>query len=318
MDGDGAGAQVPRAHPKLLRCSVKHARKLKDTQIFGRQDPYVKVMSDGRNPASVHTRAASSGGTRPTWGKGYVSLKLAEDARYINMEVWNKNTWNKDDLIGKTPCISLTRVKSAAGSVTLPVHSNRSRKRGTGTITVEFSFPAGENERMVADASNCAVMFDGHAQRRCAAEEERAAACKGIYEPCEDWCGVWQSEPCKGQRQHFLFNARSDLASTWLIGSQEDMLACSEHGIWAVTDGACTPDRIKGTWKAWTGSGYSPSPEEGRVKIRTLTPKEELDWDVRRQQRQVDEMKEEAQGASRDGARQTQAYPEYLIEYKRA
>ena len=85
-----------------LLVDVVAARGLRDTQIFGTQDPYVVytlLPDDGTTARSKHV---PSGGTAPAFSPHHgalVSLPLTRSHAVLRVEVWNSNTF-ADDRIG--------------------------------------------------------------------------------------------------------------------------------------------------------------------------------------------------------------------------
>ena len=91
---------------------MQRARNLRDTQYFGKQDPYVLCYllpeQEGAGPAvRPRTHAVMGGGTAPVWSVGdqggaALRLRLPAVAGVVRVvvEVWNENTVH-DNIIGR-------------------------------------------------------------------------------------------------------------------------------------------------------------------------------------------------------------------------
>jgi hypothetical protein len=79
-----------------LEVTVVACNKLKDTEWFSRQDPYVCVEYAS---SKYRTRTCTDGGKNPTFQEKFV-FTLIEGLRELNVVVWNSNTISNDDFIG--------------------------------------------------------------------------------------------------------------------------------------------------------------------------------------------------------------------------
>ena len=74
---------------------------LKDTQLFGQQDPYVIVSLLPHGPV-MRTKHLPNGGVRPVWSEHHgnaMSLPVEKEHAVVRVEVWNANTF-VDERIG--------------------------------------------------------------------------------------------------------------------------------------------------------------------------------------------------------------------------
>ncbi|GAB2291694.1 hypothetical protein Dimus_025946 [Dionaea muscipula] len=81
---------------QMLEVTVVECQKLKDTEWFSRQDPYVCLEYGSTR---FRTRTCTDGGKHPVFQEKFV-FTLIEGLREINVVVWNSNTLTYDDLIG--------------------------------------------------------------------------------------------------------------------------------------------------------------------------------------------------------------------------
>ena len=99
----------------VFSAQVFSATGLHNTQIFGKQDPYVKVtLLSTQAKRSARTKYIASGGTNPAWTSSHgcklgILLKsmdapMPDAPLLLQFEVWNANAF-KDDLIGRTEVI---------------------------------------------------------------------------------------------------------------------------------------------------------------------------------------------------------------------
>ncbi|CAB4320876.1 unnamed protein product [Prunus armeniaca] len=82
---------------QLLEVTVVACNKLKDTEWFSRQDPYVCLEYAN---TKHRTRTCTDGGKNPTFQEKFV-FPLVEGLRELNVLVWNSNTVTLDDFIGE-------------------------------------------------------------------------------------------------------------------------------------------------------------------------------------------------------------------------
>ncbi|XP_073106965.1 elicitor-responsive protein 3-like [Elaeis guineensis] len=81
---------------QILEITVVGCSKLRDTELFSRQDPYVCLeYADSK----FRTRTRTDGGRNPTFQEKF-QIPLIEGLREINLIVWNSNTFTADDFIG--------------------------------------------------------------------------------------------------------------------------------------------------------------------------------------------------------------------------
>ena len=73
------------------------AELLKDKELFGKQDPYVKIKT---NSGEFKTHTCNNGGKRPYWNDSF-NFNLTGDTN-IHLSVWDKDTFSKDDFLGET------------------------------------------------------------------------------------------------------------------------------------------------------------------------------------------------------------------------
>jgi hypothetical protein len=83
--------------PGRLEVNVLDAIRLKDTQTFGKQDPYVKIFCGAHRE---RTKTHTDGGTKPRWNERFL-LALRGDETELEAEVWNENQMVSDNLISR-------------------------------------------------------------------------------------------------------------------------------------------------------------------------------------------------------------------------
>ncbi|RIA90261.1 C2 domain-containing protein [Glomus cerebriforme] len=79
-----------------LKVTVVEARNLKDEDIIGKSDPYIKLILDSKNTQSTTTK---SGDLNPTYNEQFTFN--IDGQKSLDIEVWDKDTVTRDDLIGK-------------------------------------------------------------------------------------------------------------------------------------------------------------------------------------------------------------------------
>ncbi|XP_034227882.1 formin-like protein 18 isoform X1 [Prunus dulcis] len=90
---------------QLLEVTVVACNKLKDTEWFSRQDPYVcleyaNTKHRTRTCTAQFDFSGVDGGKNPTFQEKFV-FPLVEGLRELNVLVWNSNTVTLDDFIGE-------------------------------------------------------------------------------------------------------------------------------------------------------------------------------------------------------------------------
>ncbi|KAL0739405.1 hypothetical protein Bca4012_015615 [Brassica carinata] len=81
---------------QILEVTVVGCQKLKDTEWFSRQDPYVVVEYSG---TKHRTRTCTDGGKNAVFQEKFM-FTLLEGLRDLKVAVWNSNTLSTDDFIG--------------------------------------------------------------------------------------------------------------------------------------------------------------------------------------------------------------------------
>uniref|UniRef100_A0A0E0E451 C2 domain-containing protein n=1 Tax=Oryza meridionalis TaxID=40149 RepID=A0A0E0E451_9ORYZ len=81
---------------QILEVRVTGCRKLRDTEFFTRQDPYVCIDYATNK---FRTRTCTDGGRNPTFDEKF-HIPLIEGLRELTVTVWNSNTLTHDDFIG--------------------------------------------------------------------------------------------------------------------------------------------------------------------------------------------------------------------------
>ena len=80
-----------------LEVHVVDAVRLKDTQMFGRQDPFVWVRCGAHN--KDRTKTHTDGGVSPRWHERF-AFNLDGSETALDIEVWNSNTLTANNIIG--------------------------------------------------------------------------------------------------------------------------------------------------------------------------------------------------------------------------
>ncbi|KAJ4758061.1 C2 domain protein [Rhynchospora pubera] len=81
---------------QIVDVTVVACNKLRDTERFSRQDPYVCIEYAN---SKFRTRTCTDGGRNPTFQEKF-QIPLIEGLRELNVSVWNSNTFRSDDFIG--------------------------------------------------------------------------------------------------------------------------------------------------------------------------------------------------------------------------
>eukprot|EP00252_Welwitschia_mirabilis_P004562 TRINITY_DN14883_c0_g1_i1.p1 TRINITY_DN14883_c0_g1~~TRINITY_DN14883_c0_g1_i1.p1 ORF type:complete len:250 (-),score=50.89 TRINITY_DN14883_c0_g1_i1:497-1246(-) len=149
---------VSGIHNHPLDITVVGCSRLRDTEWFSRQDPYVCLEYAS---SRFRTKTCTDGGKNPTFNEKFV-LPLIEGLREINVSVWNSNTLSHDDLIG-TGKIYLEKVLSNGyDDSTWPLLSRSGKNAGEVRLILHYSNSNGGKSKLKIDSSSSAFPGTGH------------------------------------------------------------------------------------------------------------------------------------------------------------
>ena len=81
---------------RALHVEVCEAKELKDKDAVGKGDPYVVLKCGGQE----HKTAVKKGTNNPVWHEKFT---FKQPGPVIEVEVWDKDKFSKDDFIGEVP-----------------------------------------------------------------------------------------------------------------------------------------------------------------------------------------------------------------------
>ena len=118
-----------------LEVNVLDGTRLKDTQTFGKQDPYcVLRVGEQRD----RTKTCKDGGTRPRWNERF-NFSLAGHESALDLEVWNANTMTSDAYIGAA-LVSLGDVfASGTQDASVPLRDKKNKIAGNVMLVLRFA-----------------------------------------------------------------------------------------------------------------------------------------------------------------------------------
>ncbi|KAG3019016.1 hypothetical protein JG687_00005391 [Phytophthora cactorum] len=131
----------------LLTVTCHAAKQLRSVDAIGRQDPYVKLILDGRATQMVRkTKTDTEGGSEPEW-EGEVFRFDVVDQYNLQVEIWDEDSVGADDLIGAASLslLPIFRYGYADDWLKLWVKGRFGNKDPAGMLRLEMSFegPAG-------------------------------------------------------------------------------------------------------------------------------------------------------------------------------
>ncbi|WOK99838.1 protein RER1A-like [Canna indica] len=119
---------------QILEVTVVGCSKLRDTELFSRQDPYVCLEYAN---TKLRTRTCTDGGKNPTFQEKF-QIPLIEGLREFNVSVWNSNTFSADDLIGSGR-VQLQKVLSQGyDDSSWPLQTRKSKFAGEVKFIMHF------------------------------------------------------------------------------------------------------------------------------------------------------------------------------------
>ncbi|KAM3215052.1 hypothetical protein ACQJBY_067170 [Aegilops geniculata] len=126
----------------LLEVRVTGCRKLRDTEFFSRQDPYVIVEYAN---TKLRTRTCTDGGRNPSFDEKF-HIPLIEGLRELSINVWNSNTINTDDFIGSCR-VPLNKVlTSGYDDASWPLQTRHMKSAGEVKLIMHFDVSAMKNK----------------------------------------------------------------------------------------------------------------------------------------------------------------------------
>lgn len=115
---------------RTLRIQPNSACLQRDTDTFGRMDPYI-ILTLGTNVVQK-TKTCIEGGKNPRWGDLIEFTVYNEDA--LKFEVWAKATVGKDNLVGEA-IFALSELQSVKSVYTVQLHYHG---KFSGTLKLEM------------------------------------------------------------------------------------------------------------------------------------------------------------------------------------
>uniref|UniRef100_A0A0E0Q0M3 C2 domain-containing protein n=1 Tax=Oryza rufipogon TaxID=4529 RepID=A0A0E0Q0M3_ORYRU len=127
---------------QILEVRVTGCRKLRDTEFFTRQDPYVCIEYATNK---FRTRTCTDGGRNPTFDEKF-HIPLIEGLRELTVTVWNSNTLTHDDFIGNGR-VQLHKVLTRGyDDASWPLQTRHMRSAGEVTLIMHFDVSAMKNK----------------------------------------------------------------------------------------------------------------------------------------------------------------------------
>ncbi|KQK16742.1 U1 small nuclear ribonucleoprotein C [Brachypodium distachyon] len=127
---------------QVLELRVTGCRKLRDTEFFSRQDPYVVVEYAN---TKLRTRTCTDGGRNPTFDDKF-HIPLIEGLRELNIIVWNSNTLSNDDFIGSCRVQLHKALTSGYDDSSWPLQTRHMKSAGEVRLIMHFDVSAMKNK----------------------------------------------------------------------------------------------------------------------------------------------------------------------------
>lgn len=108
------------------------AKLTHDTETFGKMDPYCKISLGGE---LKKTRVHQEAGKYPTWNDSFTFQRNMEN--FLNIEVWDEDTFSKDDLVGETS-IALNETFEKKKTQNWHILSYKGKEAGKILVSLEF------------------------------------------------------------------------------------------------------------------------------------------------------------------------------------
>ncbi|CAL5053923.1 unnamed protein product [Urochloa decumbens] len=138
-------------HGLILEVRVTGCRKLRDTEFFTRQDPYVVL----EYATTKHrTRTCTDGGRNPTFDEKF-HIPLIEGLRELNVVVWNSNTLTHDDFIGSGRVYLHKVLANGYDDSSWPLETRHRRSAGEVKLIMHVDVSAMKNKMGKSMAAPC-------------------------------------------------------------------------------------------------------------------------------------------------------------------
>ena len=121
--------------------AVLSAIRLRDTQTFGKQDPYV-VLKCGGHADTFRTKVCRDGGTAPKWNERFTFALAGTEGTELNLRIWNRNTMTSDKCIGSATVKLDAVFKNETDDVDVEVFDTKGRAAGVINLVLTFT-PSG-------------------------------------------------------------------------------------------------------------------------------------------------------------------------------
>jgi Ca2+-dependent lipid-binding protein len=117
-----------------LKVTVVEARKLTDVDLFGKSDPYVKLVLNATKSQSTTIKKSD---LNPKYNEEFNFL--TEGEKELKVEVWDRNTIGSDELIGSEIVPLQDVYKKGFLDGWFKIKSNKD-KRNHGEVHLIFEF----------------------------------------------------------------------------------------------------------------------------------------------------------------------------------
>ncbi|CAB4396851.1 hypothetical protein RhiirA5_365104 [Rhizophagus irregularis] len=118
-----------------LTVTVVEAKNLKDEDLIGKSDPYIKLILNENNTQATSTK---SGDLNPTYNETFTFN--IDGHKHLDIECWDKDTVTSDDIIGKND-VSLSHVISkGTDDVWVKLKSGKLGIRSKGEVHLQMTF----------------------------------------------------------------------------------------------------------------------------------------------------------------------------------
>ncbi|KAF8110382.1 hypothetical protein N665_0085s0107 [Sinapis alba] len=126
---------------QVLEVTVVGCQKLKDTEWFSRQDPYVVLeYSSTRH----RTRTCTDGGKNAVFQEKFM-FTLLEGLRDLKVAVWNSNTLSADDFIGNATIKLQKALSEGYDDCTWTLQSKNGRYAGEVRLILHYAAAKKQN-----------------------------------------------------------------------------------------------------------------------------------------------------------------------------
>lgn len=131
-----AAGEQQAPEPGVLHVKAKGARNLRNTQTFGRQDPYCRIWVTSNRDKKEETKVDTDGGKEAVWNQTFSFSVNNRHREFLFLEVKNKN-FTRDTMIGRVK-VPISEVPYFEHTAFFHIFTETGKDAGEVELTLRF------------------------------------------------------------------------------------------------------------------------------------------------------------------------------------